>query len=154
MVCSTKWMFAALLILPVAAQAQIQPGQWQTTVTIKSMDMPDAPPQIAQMMRSRMAGGKPTQTSYCVTAEQAAKGPQELLKQNPSCRFTKFSTANGVIATEMTCAQNGGTMTARGKGTYTADSFDVSSTAVISGQMSMQVTSNMVGRRIGPCTGK
>jgi hypothetical protein len=151
---SMKWMFAGLLFVPFAAAAQVTPGQWETTVTIKSMDMPGAPPQVAQMMKSRMAGGKPTRTSYCVTPEQAAKGPQEMLKQNPSCRFTKFSMAGGKIATEMTCKQDGGTMTAKSSGSYTAKAFNVNSNVAMSGQMSMRMASSNVGRWLGPCKGR
>ncbi len=151
MAVSTQWICAGLLIMPVSAGAQVTPGQWETVVTIKSMEMPDAPPQVAQMMKSRMAGGKPTRTTYCVTAEQAAKGPQEMLKQNPSCRFTKFSMAGGRISTEMSCKQEGGTMTARSSGTYTAKAFNVNANVVMSGQMSMTMASSNVGRWLGPC---
>ena len=148
---STKWMIAGLLIIPVSGQAQVTPGQWETVVTIKSMEMPGAPPQVAQMMKSRMAGGKPTRTTYCVTPDDAKRGPQELFKQNPSCRFTKFSMAGGTISTEMTCRQEGGTMTARSSGRYTAKAFNVNSSVTMSGQMSMRMSSSNVGRWLGPC---
>lgn len=148
---SIRWMFAGLLIMPAAAQAQVTPGQWETVVTIKSMEMPGAPPQVAQMMKSRMAGGKPTRTSYCVTAEDAKRGPQEMFKQNPSCRFTKFSMTGGTISTEMTCKQEGGTMTARSSGSYTAKAFNVNSSVAMSGRMSMKMSSSNVGRWLGPC---
>lgn len=141
--------FGVLIGMAGAASAQVQPGMWESTTTIHSIDMPGAPPQVAQMMR-----GKATKQRYCVTPEQAAKGPQELLKQNPSCRFTKYSMQGGTVSTEMTCNQNGGTMTARGSGTYTPTSFNVSSSAVMTGQMGMRMTSTSTGRRTGPCTGK
>ncbi len=149
--CRYSLMLAFIMAVPTAAQAQITPGQWETTVTIKSLDMPGAPPQVQQMMKSRMASSGSNKTSYCITPEQAAKGPQDLMKQNPSCKFTKFQMKGGVIATEMTCTQNGGTMTARSNGNYTANSFSATATAVMTGQMSMKVTSSTVGRRIGPC---
>ena len=92
--------------------------------------------------------------SYCITPEQASKGPQEMFKQNASCHFTQFSMTGGTIATEMTCAQAGGTMTARANGSYTPTSFNVTSTATMTGRMSMRMTTVSSGRRIGPCTGK
>lgn len=147
-------MLVGLLTAPAAAQAQVTPGQWEMTSTVTSMEMPGAPPQVAQMMKSRMAGGKQNRVSYCITPEQAKQGPQEMLKQNPSCRFTKYSMKAGSLSTEMTCQQNGGTMTARSSGSYTATSFNVTSSAVMSGQMSMKMTTTGTGRRIGPCTGK
>ena len=116
----------ALAALPAIAGAQVTPGQWQTTATVESVEMPGAPPQIAQMMRGRMGGG-PHVMSYCITPEQAAQGPKEMFKNNPSCRFTSFSMSGGKISTEMVCSQNGGTMTARATGSYTPTSFDVRS---------------------------
>ncbi|ABQ70767.1 DUF3617 domain-containing protein [Rhizorhabdus wittichii] len=141
--------FACAAALSVAAHAQVQPGQWESTVTVQSIDMPGAPPQVAAMMK-----GKTTRQTYCITPEQAAKGPQEMLKQNPSCHFTKYSMTGGVISTAMTCSQNGGTMTAQANGRYGPTSFNVTSTAVMSGRMSMRMTSASSGRRLGPCAGK
>ena len=147
---------AFALAIPFAAQAQkadqVQPGQWEAVVTVNSIDMPGAPPQVAQMMGQRMRGA-PTRTSYCITAEQAAKGPQEMIKQNPSCRFTQFSMRGGMINTQMSCSQNGGTMTARATGSYTPTSFNVTSSAVVNGPMSMRMTTTTSGKRVGPCAG-
>jgi len=142
------FVFVTAASLSAVAQAQVQPGQWEASVTVQSIDMPGAPPQVAAMMK-----GKTTRQTYCITPEQAAKGPQEMLKQNPSCRFTRYSMTGGVISTAMTCTQNGGTMTAQANGRYTATSFNVSSTAVVSGSMKMRMTSSSTGRRIGPCAG-
>jgi hypothetical protein len=136
-----------LLSLPVAAQAQVQPGMWEASVTVNSIDMPGAPPQVAAMMK-----GKTTKQTYCITPEQAKQGPQEMLKQQPSCRFSKYVMARGTISTEMTCKQNGGTMTARASGNYTPTSFNVTSSATMTGGMSMKMTSSSSGRRIGPCS--
>ncbi|MES2497001.1 MAG: DUF3617 domain-containing protein [Pseudomonadota bacterium] len=146
---SNSLALACCIAVSVPAQAQVQPGQWEASVTVRSIDMPGAPPQVVAMMK-----GKTTRQTYCLTAEQAAKGPQEMLKQNPSCRFTKYSMAGGAISTSMICSQNGATMNAQANGSYTATSFNVTSTAVMSGQMSMKMTSTSSGRRLGPCSGK
>lgn len=140
---------ALLLPLPHLAHAQVQPGMWESSVTVQSIDMPGAPPQMAAMMK-----GKTTKQSYCITPEQAKQGPQEMLKQNPSCRFTKYSMLGGRISTEMSCQQNGGTMTARANGSYSPTSFNITSSATMTGRMSMKMTSTSTGRRIGACPGK
>jgi len=77
-----------------------------------------------------------------------------MLKQNPSCRFTKYEMARGRISTEMSCRQDGGTMTARASGSYSPTSFSITSSAVMTGRMSMRMTSASTGRRIGSCSGK
>lgn len=143
-----------LLMASAAANAQVQPGQWEASTTVNSIDIPGAPPQVAQMMKGQMASGGRTKMTYCITPQQAAQGPQEMLKQNPSCRFSKYEMKGGRIATEMSCSQNGGTMTARASGSYTPTSFNVTSNTVMSGQMSMRMSSTSTGRRVGPCTGK
>ncbi|RYG97683.1 MAG: DUF3617 domain-containing protein [Alphaproteobacteria bacterium] len=149
---SFNFIVAVVLLVPVSAQAQVTPGQWQMTYNVTSMEMPDAPPQVAQMMKSRMAGGAKTMT-YCITPEQAKQGPQEMLKQSQGCRFTKYSMSGGRLSTEMTCAQQGGSMTVKANGSYTPTSFNVSSRAVMTGGMSMRIASTSSGKRVGPCTG-
>lgn len=149
-------IFACLLMASAGAlaQAQVQPGLWEASTTVNSIDIPGAPPQAAQMMKGQMASGGRNKMTYCITPQQAAQGPQEMLKQNPSCRFSKYVMKAGRIATEMSCTQNGGTMTARATGSYTPTSFSVTSNAVMSGGMSMRLSSTSTGRRIGPCSGK
>ena len=140
-------VFVLLISAPAISHAQIQPGQWEAVVTIHSIDMPGAPPQAAAMMK-----GKTTRHSYCITAEEAKRGPQEMLKQQPSCRFGKYVMAQGTIATEMTCRQNGETMAVRASGSYTPTSFNVTSSAMMTGRMSMRMTSTSTGKRIGACS--
>jgi hypothetical protein len=45
-------------------------------------------------------------------------------------------------------------MTVRANGSYTPTSFNVTSNAVMSGQMAIPLSSTRVGRHIRPCTGK
>lgn len=146
---SNRCIFVVAMVTAAAAQAQVRPGLWEASVTVQSIDIPGAPPQVARMM-----GGRTTRQSYCLTPEQAAKGPQEMLKQNPSCRFTKYSMSGGSISTEMSCTQDGGTMIARSTGSYTPTSFSVTSSAAMSGKTSMRMTSSSTGRRLGDCPGK
>jgi hypothetical protein len=144
---STSIGLAVLFAAPAIVQAQVQPGMWEASVIVQSIDMPGAPPQVAAMMK-----GKTTKQTYCITPEQAKQGPQEMLKQNPACRFTQYSMTGGKISTAMTCSQNGGTMTARASGSYTPTSFSVTSSATMTGAMSMKMTSSSTGKRIGPCS--
>ncbi len=137
------------LAAPVAAQAQsagINPGQWEIAVTINSMDMPGAPPAIANMMK-----GKTTKVKHCITPEEAARGPQELLKSDKSCTFTRYSMTGGALSSEMVCKQGGGMMTATTTGSFTPDSFTATGRTVSTGGMPMTMTSTSVGQRVGDC---
>lgn len=142
-------MLAAALTLPLAATAQdmaIQPGKWQTTVTIVDVQMPRAPPDIAAAMKER-----PTTVTACVTPEQAKAGPRAALKANAGCRFTEYSAARGRIATKMVCNRPGGAMTAVSSGTYSATRYDMIGKAVMGDAMKGTVTTRTASRRIGGC---
>lgn len=138
---------AALPLLVGAADPMlIQPGKWQTTVTVIDMKMPKAPPGMAAAMK-----GRPMTTSHCVTAEQARQGPRAVLKADSGCRFTKYSAANGRIATTMVCNRPGGSMTAVSNGSYTPTSYQMTGQTTATGQMPMTMTSRAVGKRTGTC---
>lgn len=135
-----------LLALPAAGHAQVQPGQWDIAVTVNSIDMPGAPPGIAKMM-----AGKTTRVSQCITPEQAAKGPQEMLRQNRGCRFTRYGMAGGRLNSEMVCDMQGGKMTATTSGSFTPVGFSATGRSVMTGVHAMTMTSTSVGRRVGAC---
>ena len=145
-----KWILVvAAIALPLAAQAQgvgIQPGQWEVAVTVQSIDMPGAPAGIASLMQ-----GRTTKVTHCLTAEEAARGPQEMLKTGKSCAFTRYSMAGGQLDSEMVCQQGGGEMTAVTTGSFTPDSFTAAGKAVSTGPMPMTMTSTSVGHRLGDC---
>ena len=130
----------------LAQASGIQPGQWETTVTIDSMEMPGAPAGIAKMMV-----GKTTRVTHCMTAEEAARGPQEMLKSNKSCTFTRYSMAGGRIDSEMTCKQGAQTTIAVSTGSFTPTSFTAKGRMVSTGQMATTMTMTSVGRRVGDC---
>ncbi len=139
-------LFLAALLLPAAAFAQVQPGQWEIVTTVSAVDMPGAPPFVANMMK-----GKPIKISHCLTPQDAAKGPQELMKTNKECRFTRYSMAGGKLDSVMVCNQNGGTMTATSSGTMTPTGFTTSGRTVMTGPQAMTMTATSVGRRTGEC---
>ena len=143
------WIIAAAVLAPGAALADtpVTPGQWEIAVTINAMEMPGAPPGIAAMMV-----GKTTKIKHCITPEEAARGPQDMLKTNKSCNFTRYSMTGGRLESEMVCKQGGGTVTATSSGNFTPTGFTATGHSVSSGGgMEMTMTSSTVGRRIGDC---
>ncbi len=144
-------LFAAaplLLILPAATSSlPIQPGKWQSTVTILDMQSPNMPPGVGAGMRAH-----PTTVTACVTAAQAADGPRSVLQNsNGRCHYTTFNATGGRLNAVMVCAFAQGTMTVTSNGTYTATTMDVSGSTVTTGRMQMTSKSHTSGRRIGPC---
>ncbi len=141
-------LLALAAALPAQAAPGIQPGEWEIAVTINSVDMPSAPAGVANMMR-----GKTTTIRHCITPADAARGPQDMLKSDRSCSFTKYSMAAGRLSSEMTCVRRGMTLTASSSGTFTPVSFTATGRSVATGGMTMTTTSTTTGRRVGDCKG-
>jgi hypothetical protein len=140
------FLAAPLLLLPAASALPLQPGKWQSTVTILAMQMPNAPPVATAMAR------RPTTVTACITAAQAADGPRALLSgSNGRCHFTSYEMSGGRFHSVMQCAIGTGTMTQTQNGTYGATSLDVNGTSVTTGRMSMTMKTHTVGRRLGGC---
>lgn len=137
---------APCLLLTAAGDLTIAPGKWTATVEILDITMANAPPGVAAAMK-----GRPVTTTYCVTPEQARQGVRGALKPESGCRFTAFDVTGNRIQTRMSCNRPTGTMTAISVGTYTANSYAMSSAMTATGRMAMTMKSRATGRRIGPC---
>jgi len=136
-----------LLLLPAAADLPIQPGKWQSIVTIVDVQMPNAPPGMADRMRA-----KPQVFTNCVTPAQAANGPRTLMQATSGkCRYSTFSAAGGRINAVMSCDFGQGAMTARSSGTYTATTLTVTGSSATTGRMPMRMTTRTAARRLGAC---
>ncbi len=132
----------------IAPGGGVMPGQWDIAVTTLSMEMPDMPPEVAASM-----AGKTVHVKHCITPEEASRGPQELLKQDKSCKFTNYSMVGGRLNSTTVCGQpGGGTMTATSSGTFTPTRFTTTGKSVMVGRMTMKITATTVGTRIGACT--
>lgn len=138
-----------LLVLGLAsvasAESPVTPGKWQTTTMIESMSMPGMPPEMSKRMM-----GKPISATVCITPEQAAAGPRDMIgKSNGACRYRSFSAVAGRISGVMECKT--GTPTPQViavSGTYSPIAYDIRSK--MSGG-AMQSSSRTMGKRLGPC---
>ncbi len=131
----------------LAQALSVQPGEWDIAATVNSVDMPNAPPGIAAMMI-----GKTKHILHCITPEEASRGPQDMMKSDKSCKFTRYDMAGGKLSSEMVFKQGGGTMTATSTGSFTPTSFNSSGRSVMTGgAMTMTLTATTVGKRVGEC---
>ena len=151
MLRALTWLVAPLLWAgsPVLSAELISPGEWEATVTVVDASIKGGPAGLG----SALGAGTKTTRRYCITAEQAAQGPQEMLRENGSCQMNGYSIANGRVSGRMTCSQNRARVEARFSGSYTPTSFQVTSNATVTGPMIVQISASNRGRRIGPCTG-
>jgi hypothetical protein len=139
--------------------ARLQPGKWETSVSILSLEGPGLPPQMATAMKERMASQK---VETCLTPEQAAKPPRDMLGAAKNCTYETFEMSGGKLSGTLVCknapGMPGGEMRARMSGNFASTSYDVTSETTMSmpampGRPAGDVTSKtqVIGKRIGDC---
>ena len=144
---------------------QRQAGEWESVVTLKSMEIPGAPPQMAEMMRGRL--GQSQTGRECVTPEKA-RDPlgdmRRMLSQGSAqaCTFTDQVFSGGTIRIHGTCpGPNGqGSAEVALDGTFTETTMQATMTVnaqgagvvPVPGATGMRMTTEVRGRRIGDCT--
>ena len=137
---------------------RMEPGKWRTEVSVDSVEIANAPPQVADMMKKQLsASGKQT-VEACVTKEQAERPPEELLggKGMKSCRYDTFEIKGGKHDAQMTC-QGGpagqGTIQSKLSGDFGSKGYDlVSETKTDMNGQSVTTKTKVKGSRIGDCT--
>lgn len=140
---------SAAIAVPAAAVTPARPftpGLWETKATVNSVEGAGAMGLIAKMMR-----GKTTTVQSCITAEDAARGPQEMLKQNKSCTFTHYSMIGSQVNAEMVCQRGNETMTVVTTGTFTPTEYSGTSQMSSNSGSEMRISSTSTGKLIGSC---
>jgi hypothetical protein len=129
-----------------------QPGQYKTSMTLVSADIPGAPPEMAQMMGSQM-----NQTGeFCLTPEEAERGFKDAIQQgqNDACKVENFTMEGGDVNLALNCAAEGmGDMRAEMSGKVTSTSSDM--TMKMKGNIPqlgpVEMTMAYTQERIGDC---
>ncbi|GAA3255709.1 DUF3617 family protein [Sphingomonas yabuuchiae] len=116
--------------------------------------------QVSDLKMANMPKGvsptPPAQTnSICLTAEQAAKRPAELLKQAQSdCTVKSATFESGKLESELTCRMPGDmTMHSKTKGSFTATRFTTDQEMEMTGTHPMSQKVHSESRHIGACDG-
>ena len=65
----------------MANAPQVEPGQYEASMEIVKLEIPGMPPEIQTKMREQMASVTGVQNRYCVTAEQARRGREDMARQ-------------------------------------------------------------------------
>jgi hypothetical protein len=133
----------------------INPGQWQQTVTMVSIDAPGMPPEAKSMMEQAM--GQAQVHNVCLTAEQA-KSPKEdfFAGADKNCRYEHFNWGDGKIDLKLNCKHPNATQTMVLVGDYQPDSYTMTMTATNvgggpAGEMVMEM--KVDAKRTGDCKG-
>jgi len=131
----------------------VNPGQWQQTVTLVSIDAPGMPPEAKSMMEQAM--GQAQVHNVCLSAEQA-KSPKEdfFAGADKNCRYEHFNWGAGKIDLKLNCKHPGATQTMVLVGDYEPDSYTMTMTATNEGggpAEQMVMTMKVDAKRTGKC---
>ena len=136
----------------------VSPGRWEGNVTIAKVDVPGAPPAMAERMRTAMA--KPYGFVSCLTPEEAKQPKGSFFggDSDKDCRYDHFTMAGGAIDAKMTCSAGGMNRTMVMKGRYSPDAYSMDATSSGEGtagqpMSAMTMTMAMQAKRTGACKG-
>ncbi|WP_230281193.1 DUF3617 domain-containing protein [Croceicoccus sp. Ery15] len=132
---------------------QPEPGQYKLEVEVTRFDLPGAPDNMLDQMKGMMESAYAD--SFCLTAEDAAKGFKEQLgqvAQDGQCDFNRLSVDGGKLDAKALCALDGGTMEMTMNGTVGKTGSDVVADAKMTAQgQEMTMTMRMKQTRTGDC---
>ncbi|MBU6268093.1 MAG: DUF3617 family protein [Sphingomonadales bacterium] len=137
-----------------AAGDKPQPGRWETTLKLDSIDMPGMPPEAKAMMSKQM--GTMRKFATCLSQEDAARPEAEFFNQGKSgCKYDNFTMSDGHLDANMTCKQGPGTMRMTLSGSYSATDYEVhtNTTMIEPGGKGMTQAMTMTAHRAGDCRG-
>ena len=121
---------------------------------MQAVELPGMPPEMQEMMKSRM--GEMATTTSCLTAEQINANDGEMFKpsDNDSCTYKTFSMGGGKLDAEMVCKEGAMDQTMKMAGTYSDNSYDMTINAegTADGQP-MKMTMAINSKRLGECDG-
>lgn len=123
--------------LPIAALADMQPGQYRTTVT------------------SDIPGDKTEVQTHCVTQKDIDSGLTEMgVQKSSECKVADFKKTSSSVSYRVTCGgANGGVGEQKVAGTFSSDGFDLAMQFQLEPKGKPN-TIHMVGKRIGACKEK
>ncbi len=131
------------------AAVSLQPGQWEMTTTVVSMNIPNMPQGVSPPTPP------PSTISMCLTPEQAAAPNGGFLTgtgEGGGCRSDNMTMADGRIQGVVQCDSQGTQMRATVNGQFTPTSYEINQQVQTTAQgMSMEIEARTNGRRTGDC---
>lgn len=140
----------------MTSDSMVQPGLWESKVTIQQMDLPGVPAQYLDRMKQSMAEHRNESSRHCIKPEDVKKPKEDFFGADKNCKYDHFTMGGGKIDIAMVCHEEDTTQTMNGTGSYTPTSYsiDTSMTGTGGRQNGMAMKMHVDAQRIGECTGK
>lgn len=142
-----------------AQESFVQPGKWQSKVTIDEMQIPGMPAEMAQRMKQQMAQYQAHSFETCLTKAEVKKPKEDFFTgKDDQCRYDHFTMAGGKIDAVMRCdrGNEGGSQIMELAGTYAPETYAMKMSMIHEGgaghDAGMTMKMHVDARRIGDCT--
>ncbi len=136
--------------------AIVEPGLWESKVTIQEMSIPGIPAQYAAKMKQSIAEHQQQASKHCLTEAEVKKPKEDFFGADKSCRYDHFTMGGGKIDVAMVCHSEETTQNMNISGSYTPTSYSIDTSMTGSGgqQQGMSMKMHVDANRVGQCTGK
>jgi len=140
----------------MTSDSMVQPGLWESKVTVQEMNIPGMPAQYADKMKQSMAEHRNQASRHCIKPEDVKKPKEDFFGADKSCKYDHFTMGGGKIDVAMVCHQEETTQNMNIKGSYTPTSYSIDTSMTGSGgeQQGMSMKMHVDSQRVGECTGK
>lgn len=134
----------------------IDPGKWEQTVRLVSMDAPEMPDQVRTAMRNAMQTAQVH--TVCLSPEEA-KSPREkfFTGKDDSCRYEHFKWGGGKVDLKLMCKRPNGNQVMELTGDYAPRGYSMTMTATSAGgaaQEQMKMVMKVDAKHVGACDPK
>ena len=139
---------------------QVNPGKWESKVTVEAIEIPGMPPGLQEQMKKSFAEHQATGFTSCLTPEQAKKPKEDFFAgKDNNCRYDHFKMGDGKIDAKMRCDGGGGaTQVMEMAGSYSPEAYTMTVTTIreggaeAGGEAKMKM--RMDAKRVGACDPK
>ncbi len=140
-----------------AGQRLVEPGKWETKVSVLDVDIPGMPPEMAAQMKQTMGKMQEHNFSTCLTEEDVKRPKEDFFAgNNKDCRYDHFTMSGGKIDAALRCQGKGeaGAMTMTINGSYAHDSYEATMAMDVAGgrEGGMKIRSHSESHRVGQCS--
>lgn len=134
----------------------VDPGKWQQTVTLVSIDAPGMPKEARDAMQRAMSTSQVNEV--CLSPEEA-KSPREnfFTGKDESCRYEHFNWGSGKIDLKLMCNHPNAKQEMTLAGTYAPTTYSMTMTMTNQGKSpeeQMKMTMKVDAKNVGQCTAK
>jgi hypothetical protein len=140
----------------MTSDAMVQPGLWESKVTIHEMNFPGMPAQYLDKMKQSIAAHQNDTNKHCIKPEDVKRPKEDFFGADKSCSYDHFTMGGGKIDVAMVCHREETTQNMNISGSYTPTSYSIDTNMTGSGgrDNGMTMTMHVDANRIGECTGK